>query len=89
MISGASGHLDGGKGPKPAPIRTEGYCLMASSAWMRKPFWKQAVRAGERLDLTACLYRFPGLSGGGRRSVRDGDQLVRITVYDSGTEPLD
>ena len=51
MISGASGHLDGGKGAKPAPIRTEGYCLMASSAWMRKPFWKQAVKAEERPDL--------------------------------------
>lgn len=60
MISGASGHLDGGKGSKPAPIRTEGYCLMASSAWMRKPFWKQAVRAGERPDLHRLFIQVSG-----------------------------
>ena len=65
MISGASGHLDGGKGAKPAPIRTEGYCLMASSAWMRKPFWKQAVKAEERPDLPVYIgFRgYPGEAG--------------------------
>lgn len=67
MISGTSEHLDGGKGSKPAPIRTEGYCLMASSAWMRKLFWKQAVKARGKTGPAPPVYigfrGYPGEAG--------------------------